>query len=102
MSVPPPPDPKATNAAGDGARPGVTEARGAVRTGRNIWILVISLTLAVVVVLGYWLWRSPHMAIINHPQGRDMNTQDVSSYNMQDIGAKGAPADARSTTGNSQ
>jgi hypothetical protein len=97
MSATPPNDPQKTNAgtnrAGDGARLGVTEVRGAERTGRNIWILVISVTLAIVVVLGYWLFHAPHMAKLNHPQARDMNAIDAASYNMQDTGARGSPGD---------
>ena len=77
----------------------VTDARGAVRTGRNIWILVISLTLAVVLLIGYWLLHASHMSTIQHPQVRDMNTQDVSSFNTPAGSARGAPPDARSTNG---
>jgi len=54
----------------------VMEARGAQRTGA-IWILVISLTLAIVVLGAYWLSQSHKMQTVNHPSGRDLNTQDV-------------------------
>jgi hypothetical protein len=91
------PGPEANRAADAGAEVSVTEARGAERTGRNIWILVISTLLAVVLLLGYWLLHAPHMASINHPQQRDMNAQDVSTFNTPAGSARGAPPDARST-----
>ena len=47
-----PPDPRAGPAGAAGPEGTVTAARGAERTGRNIWILVISLALAVVLLLG--------------------------------------------------
>jgi hypothetical protein len=71
----PPVDPVA-RAAGDGVTLNVAEARGAQRTGA-IWILVISLSLAIVVLGAYWLIQSPRMQAVNHPSGRDLNTQDV-------------------------
>ena len=89
-----PPD-RNGSAAGPEVTP--TEARGAVRTGRNIWILIISLALVTVVLIGLWLLNAPHMARINHPQVRDMNTQDVSTFNTPAGSARGAPPDARST-----
>jgi hypothetical protein len=64
------------DAAGDGVKLDVVEARGAQRTGA-IWILVISLTLAVVALGAYWLIQAPRMQAVNHPAGRDLNTQDV-------------------------
>jgi hypothetical protein len=71
----PPVDPVAS-AAGDGVTLNVVEARGAQRTGA-IWILVISLSLAIVGLGAYWLIQSPRMQAVNHPSGRDLNTQDV-------------------------
>jgi hypothetical protein len=88
---------------GDGPTASVTEARGAVRTGRNIWILVISLALAVVLVLGYWaVAHAPRMQTLNHPQQRDLNTQDVSTFNTPAGSARQAPPGEPSTSGNSQ
>ena len=77
-----PPDRQTTSAsAASGADMSATEARGAVRTGRNIWILVISTAMAAVLLLGYWLLHASHMATINHPQARDMNSRDISTFN---------------------
>ena len=95
MSSPPP------NRSMETAAPEVTptEARGAMRTGRAIWILVISLALVTVALIGLWLVNAPHMARITHPQMRDMNTQDISTFNTPAGSARGAPPDARSTNG---
>ena len=92
-----PPDRDETTTGAAGPEVSVTEARGAMRTGRNIWILVISLALAVVLLLGYWLMHASRMSGINHPQVRDMNAQDVSTFNTPAGSARGAPPDARST-----
>ena len=96
MSTPPPD--------GNGAGPEVTvtEARGAQRTGRNIWILVISLGLAVVLLLGYTALHAPRMGAINHPQTRDENTQDISTFHTPGGSARPAPPGEPSTTGNTQ
>ena len=45
--------------AGDGIGLSMTKARGAERHGA-IWILVVSLSAAIIAVAGYWL--------LNHPQ----------------------------------
>lgn len=66
----------AANPGGDGVKLNVVAARGAQRTGA-IWILVISLTLAVIVLGAFWLSQSAKMQAVNHPSGRDLNTQDV-------------------------
>ena len=95
----PPPERDANTTGEVGAEVTVTEARGAERTGRNIWILVISTVLAAVVLLGYWLIHAPHMSSISHPQQRDMNTQDVSTFNTPAGSARGAPPAARTTNG---
>ena len=97
MSMPPPdgnstPGPEVT----------ATDARGAQRTGRNIWILVISLGAAVVLLLGYTLIHAPRMGALNHPQVRDVNAQDISTFNTPGGSARGAPPGEPSTTGNSQ
>ena len=92
-----PPDPSAGTDGAAGPEVTVTAARGAERTGRNIWILVISLALAVVLLLGYVLVHAPRMASISHPQQRDMNSQDVSTFDTPAGSARGAPPDARST-----
>ncbi len=68
-------DPSAS-AAGDGVTLNVRQARGAQRSGA-IWILVISLTLAVVALGAYWLIQAPRMAAVNHPSGQDLNTRDI-------------------------
>ncbi len=93
MSMTPPE--RDASAAGPEVTP--TEARGAMRTGRNIWILLISLVLVTVALIGLWLANASHMARINHPQVRDMNAQDVSTFNTPAGSARGAPPDARST-----
>jgi len=84
MSSPPPisptprlsADPSADAVAGDPVRLNVAQARGAQRTGA-IWILVISLALAIVALGAYWLTQAPKLQAVNHPSGRDLNTQDV-------------------------
>ena len=70
------PTKSSANAAGDGVHLNMVEARGAQRNGA-IWILVISLSLAIVVLGGYWLIRTPKMAAVNHPSGQDLNARDV-------------------------
>jgi len=79
MSPTPPissaPDP-AHNPAGDAVALNVVQARGAQRTGA-IWILVISLSLAIVALGAYWLIQAPRMGAVNHPSGQDLNTRDV-------------------------
>ena len=50
-------------------------------------------------MIGYWLVHAPRMASITHPQVRDMNTQDVSTFNTPAGSARGAPPDARDTNG---
>jgi hypothetical protein len=66
----------AANAAGDGVTLNVVEARGAQRTGA-IWILVISLSVAIVALGAYWLIQAPRMGAVNHPSGQDLNSKDV-------------------------
>jgi hypothetical protein len=75
-STPRSPVDPAPNTVGDGVKLNVVEARGAQRTGA-IWILVISLTLAIVVLGAYWLIQAPRMGAVNHPSGQDLNTRDV-------------------------
>ena len=96
-TLPPDNDPTAA-----GPEVTVTEARGAQRTGRAIWILAISLGLAVVLLLGYTLLHAPRMGAINHPQVRDENAQDISTFNTPGGSARPAPPGEPSTTGNSQ
>jgi hypothetical protein len=60
----------------DGVTLNVVEARGAQRTGA-VWILAISLALAIVALGAYWLIQSPRMAAVNHPSGQDLNVKDV-------------------------
>jgi len=64
------------NDAGDGVTLNVVEARGAQRNGA-IWILAVSLTLAIVALGAFWLIQAPRMQAVTHPSGRDLNTQDV-------------------------
>ena len=102
MAETPPDRPTVSASAASGGDLSATEARGAVRTGRNVWILAISLALAVVLLLGYWLLHAPHMATVTHPQVRDLNTQDVSTFNTPAGSARQAPPGAPSTGGTSQ
>ena len=53
-------------------------------------------------LIGYWLLHAPHMASINHPQVRDMNSQDISTFNTPAGSARQAPPGEPSTSGNSQ
>ncbi len=77
LSSPPHPSTDAVDTvAGDGVTLTVDQARGARRTGA-IWILVVSLVLAIVVLGAYWLSQAPRMQAVNHPSGRDLNAQDV-------------------------
>ena len=80
----------------------VTQARGAQRTGRAIWILVISVAAAVILLLGYTLIHASRMGAINHPQVRDENAQDISTFNTPGGSARPAPPGEPSTTGNTQ
>ena len=82
----PPPEPRR-----DGPELTPTEARGAVRTGRNIWILVISLVLVVVVMMGYWLLHASSFSKVNHPQSRDFSNRDISTYQEPSPGARSSP-----------
>ena len=97
----PTPDPKDTGASA-GPDMTATATRGAERTGRNIWILVISLGAAIVLMIGYWLIHASHFASINHPQGRDLNHQDISTFNTPAGSARPVPPGEPSTSGNSQ
>jgi hypothetical protein len=63
---------------GDSIKLDVVAARGAQRTGA-IWILVISLALAIVVIGVYWLSQAPKMQAVNHPSGQDLSVRDVNS-----------------------
>ena len=102
-SKPSPTGPSATGpSAGDGVHVAATDVRGATRTGRNIWILVISLALAVVVMIGYWLLHAPHFQSISHPQVRDESARDANSYQLKAGGARGAPGGEPYTSGNTQ
>ena len=98
MSNMPPVDPVG-NPGGDGAEVSVVGARGAQRTGRAIWILAISLGLAVVLLLGYVALHSRHMQTIDHPAGRDLNTADVNSFATPEPSPRQAPPGEPSTTG---
>jgi hypothetical protein len=92
MSATPPDNgPTRSNSAGDGVGLGVTDARGAMRTGRNIWILVISLALAVVVVLGYWVLHAPHLNALNDAKAA-RTTQNATGYPVQDASPRESPA----------
>ncbi len=90
MSQTPPGKTPPHGAAGDGVGLSVTEARGAVRTGRNIWVLVISLALAAVVLLGYWLMHAPRFHAVNN--ARVVRAQSVSGYPVQGASARPSPA----------
>jgi hypothetical protein len=94
-----PPEGDGSSSGAAGPEVSVAAARGAVRTGRNVWILVISTALAVVLLIGYWLIHASSMSTINHPQVRDMNTTDISTFNTPAGSARGAPPDARTTNG---
>jgi hypothetical protein len=89
------------DAPGGGVGLSVTEARGAVRTGRNIWVLVISLALAIVVVLGYWLLHAPRFHAVNNE--RVTRTQNLTGYPVQGASARPSPApNAAPAAGNYQ
>lgn len=99
MSNTPPVDP-ASNPGGDGAAVSVIEARGAQRTGRAIWILAISLGLAVVLLLGYVALHAGRMAAISHPAGRhDLNATDANTFQTPEPSPRQAPPGEPSTTG---
>ena len=102
MSATPPDRTPATSGEPAGPEVSVTDARGAQRTGRNIWILVISLSLAVVFLLGYTLMHAHRFSQINHPQVRDVNPQDISTFHTPGGSARPAPPGEPSTTGNTQ
>jgi hypothetical protein len=89
-----------SNPGGDGETVSVVGARGAQRTGRAIWILAISLGLAVILLLGYVALHSRRMQTVNHPAGRDLNTTDVNSYSAPEPSPRQAPPGEPSTTGN--
>jgi hypothetical protein len=77
LSSAPRPSPEpSVDAAGEGVRLNVVEARGAQRTGA-IRILVISLSLAIVALGAFWLIQSPRMGAVNHPSGQDLNARDI-------------------------
>jgi hypothetical protein len=92
-AIPPSEDAAQTDRASDGVALDVTSARGAVRTGRNIWILVISLGLAVVLVLGYWLIRAPSFHAVNN--ARAVRIRSVSGYPVQGASARPSPGPAQ-------
>lgn len=97
MSNTPPTGPQTS---GDGEEVSVVGARGAQRTGRAIWILGISLGLAVLLLLGYVLLHAGHMQSISHPAGRDLNAADANTFQTPEPSPRQAPAGEPSTTGN--
>ncbi len=98
----PPPDRNSPPGNEAGIEVGATDARGAQRTGRAIWILAISLGAAVILLLGYTLIHAPRMGAISHPQPRDVNSQDISTFNTPAGSARQAPPGSPSTETNSQ
>ncbi len=100
MSNTPPVGSTSDPATGHGETVSVVEARGAQRTGRAIWILAISLGLAIILLLGYVALHSGHMQAISHPSGRDLNTTDISTFKTPEPSPRQAPPGEPSTTGN--
>ena len=88
-AVPPPEDPTQPRQAGDGVEMSVTRARGAERTGRAVWILGISLFLAVVLVIGYWLTHAPRLHALN--DARAVGSQNITGYPVQDASPRPSP-----------
>jgi len=83
MSPTPPPSSASRLSPNPVANPGgdcvtleVVDARGAQRSG-VIWILAISLSLAIVALGAFLLIQAPRMGAVNHPSGQDLNTRDV-------------------------
>lgn len=94
----------AHRAAGDGEVVSVTEARGARRTGRAIWILVISLVLAVILIGGYWAvvagrLQSADAANGGGAHGRRVTDARAKLFNTQPPSPKQAPPGESSTSG---
>jgi len=97
-------DEAAHRAAGDGVEVRVDEARGSYRTGRAIWILVISLILAVVLLGGYWALHARSLQQVDAASGggahgRRVTDSRVKMFNTQPPSPKQAPPGEPSTTG---
>ena len=106
MSNPNPPsnDEAAHRAAGDGVEVTVDEARGSYRTGRAIWILVISVVLAVVLLGGYWALHAGRLQQVDAASGggahgRKVTDERVNMFNTQPPSPKQAPPGENSTSG---
>ncbi len=80
MSTPPPTSNRsvAENPGGDGVEIRVDDVRGGQRTGRMVWILLISIGAIAVLFAAYLIMNARHMQAI--PQQHDLNARDVSTF----------------------
>ena len=95
-----PPDQETSHAdAGDGVEVTVNQARGGQRSGRIIWILVISLIFVTVALLGIWLLRAPQLGSAKDGNEKAASARDISNFQSPQPSPKQAPPDMPSTTG---
>ena len=96
MPALPPDQPTSHADAGDGVEISVNDARSGARSGRVIWILVISLALVTVALLGLWALKSGDMSKGTAGAQRSM---EGAAFNAPQPSPKQAPPDMPSTTG---
>lgn len=96
MPALPPDQDVSSAAAGDGVERTVNQARAGQRTGRVIWILVISLILVTVALFGIWALRAPQLA---SPKSGNAKSPEAASFNAPEPSPKQAPPGMPSTTG---
>lgn len=99
MPALPPDQPTSHADAGDGVEVTVNQARGGQRSGRIIWILVISLVFVTVALLGIWLLRAPQLGSAKDGSEKATHSADVNSFQAPQPSPKQAPPDMPSTTG---
>ena len=91
----------AENPAGDGVEISVDDARSGQRTGRVVWILLISLGVLVIVFAVYLIANARHFQSIHNPSQRDLNATDAASFSTPPSQPRQTPT-ASSGGGNGQ
>jgi hypothetical protein len=104
MSSTPPSDEQAHRDAGDGVELTVDDARQSSRTGRAVWILIISTVLAIVLLGGYWAFRAPGLQGVDAASGGGAHGRRVTDdraklFNTMPSSPKPGPPGETSTSG---
>ena len=99
-STPPGESPNMTNAAGDGVEISVDDARSGQRSGRVIWIMLLSIGAIVVLFAILLAVNAGHMQRIHQTAGRDLNAHDASTYQTPPPSPRATPSGQIGATGN--